>query len=216
MTNDAQTRTCTKCKIEKPVSEFYWRERKQGKKMKVNGGYHSVCKECEKQASALYRATYPEKSKAKNKAWRELHPSRVAEFKRTNRIQNIDRELAAEAGRRERYNRKHPGENSAYSKTWKKDNAAHVNAYCALRKAMKRNACPPWANLFFIEEAYDLAQRRTKATGFEWHVDHILPLKHKLFCGLHVEYNLQVIPAVENIRKKNHVPPELLGASIVC
>jgi len=54
-----------------------------------------------------------------------------------------------------------------------------------------------------IEQAYDLAQLRTKVFGFKWHVDHVIPLKGKNVCGLHTPYNLQVIPAKENLRKRN-------------
>jgi hypothetical protein len=80
-------------------------------------------------------------------------------------------------------------------------------ARAAKRRAYKRTAFPSWANEFFMEEAYHLAYLRTKCTGFSWHVDHIVPLKSPIVCGLHVENNLQVIPAVQNIKKGNrHVP----------
>jgi hypothetical protein len=68
-------------------------------------------------------------------------------------------------------------------------------------------ARPAWVDQEFaalvFSEAYRLAERRKEITGFDWHVDHIIPLKGKLVSGLHVPTNIQVIPAVMNVRKHN-------------
>ena len=86
---------------------------------------------------------------------------------------------------------------------WKKKNKHKLSSYFAKRRASKLNATVKWANNFYISEIYKLAILRTKMTGIQWHVDHIVPLVNKSVCGLHCEQNLQVIPAVENLRKGN-------------
>lgn len=78
-----------------------------------------------------------------------------------------------------------------------------------MRYARKMRAVPKWINEFFISEAYDLAKLRTAILGFEWNVDHIVPLQSKIVCGLHVENNLQVIPANQNIVKGNRYWPDM-------
>lgn len=56
---------------------------------------------------------------------------------------------------------------------------------------------------FITKEAHDLRVRRNNLTGIEWHVDHVVPLKGKDVCGLHLWTNLQVIPKLLNLRKGN-------------
>jgi len=72
--------------------------------------------------------------------------------------------------------------------------------------AAKMKRTPSWLSeddLWIIKEAYHLSSLRTKLFGFQWHVDHIVPLQGKTVSGLHVPWNLQVIPAFENISKNN-------------
>jgi hypothetical protein len=54
-----------------------------------------------------------------------------------------------------------------------------------------------------IRAFYVEARRLTDETGIPHHVDHIIPLRHPLVCGLHNEHNLRVITAEENMRKRN-------------
>lgn len=57
---------------------------------------------------------------------------------------------------------------------------------------------------FIYKEANVLRKNRNTLTGFEWHIDHIIPLKGKQVCGLHTWNNFAVIPKVDNLRKGNN------------
>lgn len=70
-------------------------------------------------------------------------------------------------------------------------------AKAAKRRAAKLQATPPWADLEEIKNVY------LEAQYFGMHVDHIIPLQGKNVCGLHVWDNLQLLSAVENIKKGN-------------
>ncbi len=80
-----------------------------------------------------------------------------------------------------------------------------IAAHAAKRKARKLQASPQWADQTKIAEIYAMCDEITRRTKIAHHVDHIVPLQGKTVCGLHVEYNLQIITAKENIRKHNKV-----------
>jgi hypothetical protein len=64
-------------------------------------------------------------------------------------------------------------------------------------------ATPKWADLDKIREIYDECRRITEETGIPHHVDHIEPLRGADRCGLHVENNLRIVTATENLKKGN-------------
>lgn len=71
------------------------------------------------------------------------------------------------------------------------------------RREIHRLTKPSWANETAIKDVYRAAKLLTELTGVVYHVDHIIPIKHPLVCGLHVENNLRAIPANENMQKSN-------------
>ena len=54
-----------------------------------------------------------------------------------------------------------------------------------------------------IVELYREAAFLSITTGVPHHVDHVVPLNHPLVSGLHVSWNLEVIPARQNLEKSN-------------
>jgi len=126
---------------------------------------------------------YYEKNKdavrAANKKWRENNVDKCKELKRTWIANNGD------------YYR------------------ARSSEYGAVNRLLVKQATPAWANKFFIREIYHLASLRTKYLCVKHHVDHIVPINSKFVCGLHVEQNLRVIPAILNISKGNRVWPDM-------
>lgn len=79
----------------------------------------------------------------------------------------------------------------------------------AARRAATRRATPAWADEDAIRRVYDMAARLEAETGVRYHVDHIVPLRSKRVCGLHNEFNLCALPALENIRKGNRHWPDM-------
>jgi len=83
----------------------------------------------------------------------------------------------------------------------KSKNRSHL----AKRRAalLERTISQDVDDLWMIEEIYHLAALRTQMFGFQWHVDHIIPLQGETISGLHVPNNLRVIPWLDNIKKGN-------------
>jgi hypothetical protein len=72
-----------------------------------------------------------------------------------------------------------------------------------IREERTRTATPNWVKKSDLLPFYEESQRLTEQTGILHHVDHIIPIKHDLVCGLNCPSNLQIITAEENLRKSN-------------
>ena len=76
------------------------------------------------------------------------------------------------------------------------------------RKSQVSHATPAWADREKVDEFYKEAKERSEFFGEPYHVDHIIPLKHRLVCGLHNEFNLRVVRRGENLKKGNNFDDE--------
>jgi len=91
-----------------------------------------------------------------------------------------------------------------------KNNRGKKNAIAMRYVTNKKKRTPKWIKDYFLKEI-EVFYRRTelikKFTGEIWHVDHIVPLQGKKVSGLHVPWNLQLLPATENQSKGNKFTP---------
>ncbi len=93
-----------------------------------------------------------------------------------------------------------------YQKAWKERNTVWVRADTKSRRRKHRLATPVWLTRqqkSEIRQLYQIAITMTKTTGEQYVVDHIVPLRSEVVCGLHVPWNLRVIPRQENLLKSN-------------
>jgi 5-methylcytosine-specific restriction endonuclease McrA len=78
-----------------------------------------------------------------------------------------------------------------------------------IRKKRARQATPTWLTTRQLQEIrnfYERAASLTKVTCIPHEVDHIVPLQARTVCGLNVPWNLQVLTAEENRRKRDGLP----------
>jgi hypothetical protein len=141
---------------------------------------------------------------ARNKQYRSNNAEKVSRWHRDWRIENADQD----AKRKVEYRLKNADKVKNTYKRYYEENYLRMLAKNNKRHADKLRRTPAWLtsdDWWMIEQAYEIAAKRSKLFGFKWHVDHVLPLRGKSVSGLHTPYNLQVIPAVENLRKSNRV-----------
>lgn len=92
-----------------------------------------------------------------------------------------------------------------FDRRYYEKNREKVLVKVAARCRRAKLATPPW--LTRREKAQIRAMyAQARALGFQ--VDHIHPITHPLVCGLHVPWNLQLLPPDENLSKHNVFIPE--------
>lgn len=216
-------RTCNKCGVPKFESDF-------GKFHRGPGGLNHKCKECcnkqgkgwreanpeiESARGRKYRTENPEKRKETCANWRErnLEVSRAAgrEYHKKNAAvisekskKNYLLKKDKIAATNKAWAEKNPEAVRAKGRRWAANNPEKVRNKCSRRRAAMRLV--PWADQSAILTIYMQASRMSRRSPTKHEVDHIYPLKSKWVCGLHVEANLQILPAHLNRAKKNKLP----------
>lgn len=192
--------------------------------------YYKAHKEKYAEREKAYRIANPERKKINNRKLRAANPEKWREYYRQWRSANREKYLKQSRIRRtnnieqaRKYTREYlrkwrktfPEKRRAYyreyykqnaikissaAKKWRLLNPGKVRAWNAGRRARKIQATPKWLTVTQLQEIKCIY---IKADNLSLTVDHIIPLKGKTVCGLHVPWNLQLLSSIENSRKKN-------------
>lgn len=171
---------CSRCKEHKPLEAF-------GKRKASKDGLQPKCREC---MADLNKERYEEDK------------DRLLEQSRAYYAANKEQRLAAMKAYRADKQERHQARVKAYYEA----NRPRYRANERAREAGLQTATPAWLSKRqrdAIAAIYAEAARLTEETGIPHHVDHIVPLKGRGVCGLHVPWNLRAIPAAENLAKSN-------------
>lgn len=143
---------------------------------------------------------------ARSKAWKAENKDQHRAMEKRYRDRGGERVLAGKRAWSARNRDKKNEQSRIYSAA-----NPHVRAKAkASRKAASAQQIPRLSPLlaelndFCMTEAATLCRARKARFGFEWHVDHLVPLRNKSASGLHVWHNIDVVPAKFNLSKNHH------------
>ncbi len=147
--------------------------------------YSRGSKEKQKEYNKKWLAENAEWVKERANIYRKKNAEKIKEQARLSRLRNIESVRL----QKKNYAIKYP---------------ERVRAQKAFRRVHKRNASVPLTEYEkrVVTGFYADAKRLSDSWGIKWHVDHIMPISRG---GKHHPSNLQVIPAIANLRKGNKI-----------
>lgn len=196
---------CKTCGESKPLSEYYIR--------KDTGKPRPQCSYCRNAFTLKWKKENSERARELNAASYSRNREKISERRKARYKADGD---SARARVRERYYRinkekrfiraaEYRKKNSekllAAAREWRNKNRDKARANVARREAARLSATPIWADKEAIRAIYAEAVKRNM------HVDHIVPLRSTIVCGLHWEQNLQLLTPAENKSKSNRFWP---------
>ena len=152
-----------------------------------------------------YRKEYAAKNRERAyelvKKWRSENPELWAQQRKRYEAKYPHKKQERTA----KWQKRHPEQYAKISKESRNKNRGVVLANKAKYRAAKRMRVPAWLNKgqrfeMVCVYVYCNALRRI---GLDYEVDHVVPLQGETVSGLHVPWNLQVIPRKENRAKSN-------------
>lgn len=189
---------CSACRTLKPETDFHVASR-------AKTGRQSTCKVCQKEYAAQKYLRNRSKILERTKAYILLNPEVAKKAAKKYVANNVEKLRARDVKLRLANPQKYRDRDARFSR----ENKEKVAAKAAKRRAGKLQATPGWADLEVVAYFYIAAKAMSDFSGEKYHVDHIVPLKSKIVCGLHCPANMQILLWSENIKKSNRYWPDM-------
>jgi hypothetical protein len=165
-------------------------------------GLQSRCKTCNSIDTKAFEKANPDKKKERDRVYRKNNKEKRRAYNIEWEKNNPEYRKTYEA----EWNKNNPEKLKAKDAKWAKANPAKRAAKQMRRQAKKLKATPSWLTEEHhgqILEFYELAQELQWLSEEPLQVDHIIPLQGENVSGLHVPWNLQILPKSMNISKGN-------------
>lgn len=150
----------------------------------TSDGYYGPCKSCQYEYARVYGQR--EEVRQRKRDWLKTEAGQLSLAR--------NRELDPERGRK-----------------YRERNRTYLNSKESMRRGEKLKATPKWfkSEKHYVEFIFQVAKELSISIGIVYHVDHIVPLKSELVCGLHTLANLQILPEKINKSKSNRYWPDM-------
>jgi hypothetical protein len=165
-----------------------------------------------------YDRMYRDRNPGVDKRYRDRNLEKVRAYERAYRERDPDKWRAYDTEYGRRYRQENAERVREYEARYRKQIRGRCNAWARAYQVAKDRRTPPWLTdeqLRAIEAFYEEAARLTCETGVVHHVDHVVPLRGRVrgqkgvaVSGLHVPWNLRVMPGPENIARSCYFDPD--------
>ena len=185
---------CTRCKIQKPVSEFYWSKR---------NGFEGRCKPCKSELAAIHYAANKQRIIAQQLGYYHANKERLLPVRKEQRSSPERKQALADYQREYLSCPEKKARHAGYTRVWRKRNPILAKALGALKERQRRARQAKAAvvltpqELKQVELVY-LNAANLSTLGVKHHVDHIHPVSKG---GTDHPDNLQVLTQTANAMK---------------
>lgn len=190
-------KTCTKCKTEKPVSEF-------SNRTKSRDGLEYRCKACSKIVSSDWQKDNPERSREADAKWRAAN-------REATRVRNAKWRAANPEKESARYAKWYAGNREKKSEASIKWRAANPEAF-RIYSHNRRTRSVGKLSIGLSDKLFKLQRGKCacgckQPLGDDFHLDHIMPLA---LGGANEDWNIQLLRSTCNQQKHAKHPVDYM------